>query len=220
MILLTLLKQDLKVGLRQRYDIVLLMVFTLVSALLFPMAIGPESQVLERVGVGLIWVLVLFATHLAMQTVWRQDMEDGTLEQLCLGGFPLEWVILAKALGVWMLSFGSLLLLLPFLGFAFGMAVPVIMVLIETFVLVSLPLSFLTVTGGLMTQGNPRSAVLSMVILLPLYIPLLIFSSSACDSASAGHDVGLILSVLVGISLALCPILLYVNVIFLQWMPE
>ncbi len=212
MILLTLLKQDLKLGLRNKHDLVMLVVSTLVSALLFPIAIGPEPQILSRVAVGIIWVLVLFATHLAVPTVWRQDMEDGTTEQYRLAGFPLEWVVLSKAISVWLLSFGSLFLLLPFLGLSLGLETPTILVLLESFAIASLPLSFLTVTGGLMTQGQSKSAILSTITLLPLYLPILIFSCSACDTQST-----VFLTMLAGICLLMCPVLLYMNAAILRW---
>jgi heme exporter protein B len=214
MTLATLLKQDLRISIRQRSDIVLLLVFTILAALLFPMALGPDPQVLQNIAIGLIWVLVLLASHMASPTVWRQDIEDGTLEQLILNGIPCEWIVLSKTITVWLLSFGSLFILLPFLGTALGITGSAIPTVLITFVIASLPLSFLTVTGGLMTCGNPRAAILSTIIMLPLYLPLFIFSCSACE----GEFLPMIM--LAGISLTLCPILLYINVLLLNWLPE
>lgn len=220
MIFFTLLKQDLKVGIRQRLDLVLLLVFTAIAALLFPIAIGPEPQILARIAPGLIWVLVLFATHMATPGVWAQDVDDGTYEQLRLARFPLEWIVLSKALSVWMLSFGGLFLLIPFLGLAFGMEADAILVMIQAFIIASIPLSFLTVTGGLMTHGNGRPAILSTIIFLPLYLPLLIFSCSACDAATSGDSPWVYMMILASIALILSPGLLYVNTMLLKWLPE
>jgi heme exporter protein B len=175
---------------------------------------------LARVAVGLIWVLVLFATHMAVPMVWRQDVEDGSLEQLCLAGFPLEWIVLSKVLCVWLLTFGSLFMLLPFICVVMGMDALSVWVVMKAFFLVSLPLSFLTVTGGLMTQGRSRSAILSIIILLPLYLPLLIFSCGAGDAARLGQECGVYLTILAGLSLVMAPMLLYANVILLRWRPE
>jgi|GEM_PF-2052688 len=210
----TLLKQELRLGLRQKSDVMLLLAFTLLSALLFPVAIGPEPQLLTRIAPGIIWVLILFAAHIASPNVWRQDVEDGTCEQLSHNS---EWLVISKIVSVWVQYFGSLLLLTPFLGLVFGINAWTTLVLTTSLFIASLPLSCLTVTGGLMTQGNNRSAILSSVILLPLYLPLLIFSCASSESAASLQDITAPILMLAGISLLLCPCLLYVCVIILRW---
>lgn len=213
---LSLLKRELLLGTRQKFQTALLLVFTLLCILLFPMAISPERQLLRQIAPGLIWVVILFASHLATPLVWQQDIRDGTLDELIILKQPLEWLVLSKLTSVWIFFFSGAILLTPALSMALAMDGDALWILWLTVLISSLPLSALTMTGGLMTADNNRSAILSSVILLPAYLPLLIFSGSAADAALSQQSAFLPLMMLLGISLALCPFLLYINVALLK----
>lgn len=214
---LLLLKKELLLGLRHRSHVFLVLAFAGLSTLLFPMAIGPEPQTLTRIAPGLIWVILLFSAHIASPMIWQQDMEDGTLQELLSMNPPLEWIVLSKIAGVWTLYFSSLLLLTPLLGITLGLENGSLVILTISFLIASLPLSALTVTGALMTRGNQRAPALSSVIMLPLYLPLLIFSCMACEAGLLSSGTYIPLIMLGGVSLALCPLLLYTNVVMLKW---
>lgn len=220
MIFSILLKRELHIGFRQRLDIGMLFVFALLGTLLFPIALGPEPQLLRQIAVGIIWVILIFAAQLSIPTVWRQDAEDGTLEQMCMAGFPLEWLVISKAISIWILCLGSLGLLLPALAYSLYLPWGEILILLICFVITSVPLSFLTVTGATLTLSNARGSLLSAVLLLPFYLPLLIFSGAASEVTSIGDSPNVYISMLTGLSLVLTPLLLYVNVFLISRISE
>lgn len=208
-----LLRHDIKNLLRRPVHLYSLIAFVTISMLLFPLALGPDPRVLSQVATGLWWVLILFSSHLIAPQIWRDDIEDGTWQQLSLTATPPEWIILSKALSVWLTTFGSLILLMPFLGITFGLSGQEMLLQAQTFLLISPALSLLTLSAGLMLQNKTPIPALSTVILLPLYVPLLIFSCLSCHT-DANHSAW---NVLVGITLLLSVSLLYLNIFLLRW---
>lgn len=205
MLFLTLLKQDLLTTIRHASELLVLLIFALLSVLLFPLALGPDVTTLQAIAPGLIWVIVLLLVHLHVPQVWRQDRLDGTLEHLHLRRIPNEWVYLSKVVSVWGLLALGLLLMVPLMGMVYGLDGFILYRLIMVFCIASLPLSFLAVTGGLMSQEGVSSALMSLVVLLPSYVPLLIFGSSAITNDAA-------MMFFIGLAMAFCPMLLYIGV--------
>lgn len=205
----------MQIGLRRISDLGLLIIFMLLSILLFPIAIGPEPQILSRIAAGLIWVVILFSTHLAMPSIWQQDIEDGTFEQYILSGLLLEWFVLSKVMSTWLLQYGCILFLLPLMGFSLNLETSQIFQLQLTFLISSIPLSFLSSTGALLSYGTNKPSVLSSIILLPLYLPLLIFSCAICDP-NTPDDTSSMLLILTSVGLILSPAMLYLNVYLLK----
>ncbi|MBP6985385.1 MAG: heme exporter protein CcmB [Alphaproteobacteria bacterium] len=213
MTLMILLRHDIRNLLRRPVHLYSLIAFVTISMLLFPLALGPDPRILSQVATGLWWVLILFSSHLIAPQIWREDLEDGTWQQLSLTATPPEWIILSKAVSVWLTTFGSLILFMPFLGLTFGLSGQAMLLQAQTFLLISPALSLLTLSAGLMRQNNNQIPALSTVILLPLYVPLLIFSCLACHT-NANHSAW---NVLIGITLLLSVSLLYLNIFLLRW---
>lgn len=218
--LLTLIKHDWIVGSRQRYDIAIMVCFTLFSALLFPFAIGSEPTLLSRVAVGLLWVLLVFATQLSIPIVWRQDIEDGTLEQLLLSDLPIEIIVASKVIILWGLCVLATLLTIPFFGYSYGLSFYEMKIFMLVFTIASLPLSLLGITGATLSLGHPRASLLSIILMIPLYIPLVIFSSSCVTTASIGEFDVVFLYILILLTLLMTPSLFYTNVLSLKWLSD
>lgn len=216
----TLLKHNLKVSLRQRHDILLVVTFTLLAAFLFPLAIGSAPQILSKVAAGLIWVILVFAIQLSSPMVWRQDVEDGTLTQLLLSSIPIESIVLSKALSLWLVCLGSLSAVIPLISYAFHFKGDLLFLFLLTYLIISFPLSLLGVTGATLSLGHPRSSILSIVLMIPLYIPMIIFSSSALSFEGGGLIENSALLILIALSLGLSPLLVFINALALRWMTD
>lgn len=149
---------ELRVAFRHSAEIANPLWFFLIVITLFPLSIGPEPQLLARIAPGIIWVAALLASLLALERLFRDDLQDGSLEQLMLLPLPLPAVVLAKVMAHWVVTGLPLLILSP--------------------------LGFLGAPGVGLTVGLKRGGVLLSVLVLPLTIPLLIFATAAMDAAS------------------------------------
>ncbi|HBM10617.1 heme exporter protein CcmB [Pseudomonas sp. Choline-3u-10] len=162
-----------------------LVFFALVIAL-FPLAVGPESQLLQTISPGLIWVAALLAVLLSLDGLFRSDFEDGSLEQWVVSPHPLALLVLAKVLAHWMFSGLALVLLAPLLGLMLGMPVSALPVLLMSLLLGTPVLSLLGAVGAALTVGLKRGGLLLALLILPLYIPVLILGSGALQAALQG----------------------------------
>ena len=162
-----------------------LVFFALVIAL-FPLAVGPESQLLQTISPGLIWVAALLAVLLSLDGLSRSDFEDGSLEQWVVSPHPLALLVLAKVLAHWMFSGLALVLLAPLLGLMLGMPVSALPVLLMSLLLGTPVLSLLGAVGAALTVGLKRGGLLLALLILPLYIPVLILGSGALQAALQG----------------------------------
>jgi heme exporter protein B len=182
----SLLRRDLLLVLRQGGDALITLAFYLLAVMTFPFGVGPEPALLARIAAGLLWTMALFAALLSLDRLFQQELEDGGLEQLALSPLPLEWSFLAKALAHWLATGLPLLLAAPLLGLLLRLETPAIPVLMLALGLGGPALTLVGAVGAALTLGARRGAVLLPLLVLPLYVPILIFGVAAVDAASSG----------------------------------
>ena len=175
---------ELRVAFRHSAEIANPLWFFLIVITLFPLSIGPEPQLLARIAPGIIWVAALLSSLLALERLFRDDLQDGSLEQLMLLPLPLPAVVLAKVMAHWMVTGLPLLILSPLVAMLLGMDVYGWQVMALTLLLGTPTLGFLGAPGVALTVGLKRGGVLLSILVLPLTIPLLIFATAAMDAAS------------------------------------
>ncbi len=203
-----LVARDLRLALRQGSDAAMVLIFYLLAVLLFPFGVGPEPEILARIGTGVLWVTALLAALLSLERLFAGEHEDGSLDQLALLPLPLSLVVLAKVLAHWLLTGLPLAVLAPVLAVALGMDPIAYPVLIVALALGTPTLGLLGALGAALTLGARRAGALLALLILPLYVPALIFGVAAVDAALAGRAVGphlAILGALLLAAIALCP---------------
>jgi len=197
----TLLKRDLTLSLRRSSDWLNPLVF-------FVIVVGPDGQLLSEIAPGVIWVAALLATLLALDGLFRDDFADGSLEQLLLSPHPLPVLVIAKTCAHWLVSGLPLVVLSPLLALLMQLPVKALPALLLSLVLGTLCLSLIGSIGAALTVGLKRGSVLLALLVLPLFIPVLIFGSSTVAAAAGGFETGAQLSLLAGLfflALALSP---------------
>jgi len=181
-----LIRRDLVLARRQGSATTSVAVFFILTVTLFPLGIGPESALLGTVASGVIWVAALLATMLSLDRLFQSDFEDGSLDVIALSPLPLELVALAKTLAHW-LSTGLLLVALsPLLGLLMQLDGTAYLTLIAAMALGTPTLSLFGSIGAALTVGVKRGGVLVSLLVIPLYIPVLIFGVGAVDAAADG----------------------------------
>ena len=202
-----LLQRDLTLALRQRSEIANPLLFFVLVVSLFPMGIGPEPETLRKIAPGVIWVAALLASLLSLESIFRSDFEDGSLEQLLLSRHPAALLILAKIVAHWLVTGLPLLLLSPLLALFLALPVDAMGPLMLTLLLGTPVLSLIGAIGVALTVALRRGGMLLALLVLPLYVPVLIFAASAVDTAASGLSISAHLSFLAamllgGLSLA------------------
>jgi heme exporter protein B len=191
-----LIRRDLLLALRRRAQALNPLVFFVIVVTLFPLGLGPEPNLLQKLAPGVLWVAALLSAMLSLESMFHSDFEDGSLEQLLLVPQPVFIIVLAKALTHWLLSGLPLLLLAPLLALWLHLPNEAVRVLLITLVLGTPVLSLIGAIGVALTVGLRRGGVLLSLLVLPLYIPVLIMGAGAVDGAAAGLSVGAQLSIL------------------------
>ena len=181
--------RDLRLALRQGLDAFIVLMFFVITVTLFPLGVGSEPNLLARMGPGVIWVAALLSTMLSLDRLFQHDYEDGSLELLLLSPVPLELLVLAKVAAHWLLTGLPLIIVTPLLAVFMNMPVEGYGVLLLSMLLGTPVSSFIGAVGGALTLGARRGGVLVSLLILPLYIPLLIFGVSAIDAAIGGLSV-------------------------------
>ncbi len=181
--------RDLRLALRQGLDAVMVLMFFVITVTLFPLGVGPEPNLLARMGPGVIWVAALLSTMLSLDRLFQHDYEDGSLELLVLSPVPLEALVLAKVAAHWLLTGLPLIVASPLLATFMNMPSEGLLVLMVSMLLGTPVSSFIGAVGGALTLGARRGGVLVSLLVLPLYIPLLIFGVAAVDAAIWGLSV-------------------------------
>lgn len=207
-IFLVLVRRDLTLALRRPSHLANPLVFFVIVVSLFPLGVGPEPNLLQTLAPGVIWVGALLAAMLSLEGMFHSDFEDGSLEQLLLSSHPVSVTVLAKVLVHWLVSGLPLLLLAPLLAVLLGLPTDGIQVLIITLALGTPILSLIGAIGVALTVGLRRGGVLLSLLVLPLYIPVLIFGSGAVAEAALGAPVSAhlyLLGALLALALSLSP---------------
>jgi heme exporter protein B len=182
-----ILRRDLALAFRRWEQVTHPVVFFLMVATLFPLALDPKPSLLADIAAGVVWVSALLSSMLALETLYRADVEDGTLEQLTLTGQPLALLLLAKTTTHWLLSGVPLVLASPIVAIAFGATGTSQGVLMASVALGTGVLSLIGSVGAALTLGSRRGSVLLSLLVLPLIMPVLIFGARATDLAMHGE---------------------------------
>ena len=180
------LKRDLTIAMRHKDDIINPLLFFVIVITLFPLGIGPEAQTLSRIASGIIWVAALLATLLSLDRLFKSDHLDGSLEQMLLSPHPIFVLVLAKIFAHWLITGLPLILIAPLLAVLLHLDENSYTALFLTLLLGTPVLSLLGAVGVALTVGIKKGGVLLSLLVLPLYIPVLIFATSAIDTAALG----------------------------------
>jgi heme exporter protein B len=179
-------QRDLVLGLRHRNELVNPLVFFLIVITFIPLGISPEGSTLAQLAPGMLWVVALLASLLSLDSLFRSDLEDGTLEQLVVSPQPLAWIVLAKVLAHWLMTGLPLSLLAPLLGIMLALPGEGYLPLVMSLLLGSGSLSLLGAIGAALTVALRKGGLLLSLIVMPLYVPVLIFGSGAVRNAVDG----------------------------------
>jgi heme exporter protein B len=181
--------RDLRLAVRHWDQMLQPLIFFAIVTTLFPLAISPSLDELRRIAPGILWVAAMLASLLALESLFRPDVEDGTMEQWAVSGQPLALMLLAKTLTHWMLSGLPIVLMAPLVGYAIGMPAGTGPIVMGSLALGTGALSILGAIGAALTVGVRRGNVLLALLVLPLEMPILIFGARAIDLAMHGESV-------------------------------
>lgn len=202
------LHRDTLLALRRRSDVLTTVFFFVIVVALFPLGVGPERAQLQAMAPGILWVAALLASMLSLGRLFATDLADGTLEQLLLSPEPLSLIVVGKVLAHWLVSGLPLVLLAPLLALQFGLPADATVVLVAGLLMGTPVLSLLGAIGAALTLGLRGGWVLLAVLVLPLYIPVLIFGAGAVGAQASGLDAGAhlqLLAALLTAAIALAP---------------
>lgn len=205
---LSIVRRDLRLALRQGSDSMMVVMFFVLTVVLFPFGVGPEAGVLERIAAGVLVVTALLASMLSLDRLFQQDYEDGSLDLLTLSPLPLPVIVLGKVTAHWLTTGLPLIVAAPVLAVLLNMNADGFGVLVAAMAIGTPTLSLIGAVGAALVLGARRGGVLLSLLVLPLYIPVLVFAVSAIDAAVM--DFGfraqlLILGAMLLAALALCP---------------
>ncbi len=178
--------RDLKLALRSRTELAVQLLFYVIVVSLFPLATSPEKNLLSTMGPGVLWVAALLASLLSLPRLFAADYADGTLEQIALSPYPLVALVFGKIVAHWLTSGLPIALLAPLLGLQYAMDGEALVVLTAALAIGTPILSLLGAIGAALTLGLRASGSLLALLVLPLYVPVLIFGAGAVDAARAG----------------------------------
>ncbi len=181
-IFFSIVKRDIKISYRQGNTNLNIVIFFFLSISLFPLGVGPDNELLSKIGPGIIWVSALFSSVLSLDKIFQGDFEDGSLESMYFSELPLELIVLAKALAYWLTTGFLLVVLSPIFGIILVMSSEGIIYLTITMLIGTPTLILLGSIGASLTVSLKRGSMLISLLILPLYIPVLIFSVSAIES--------------------------------------
>ena len=180
------IKRDTRLAIRQPSEIAQPVVFFVIVVSVFPFGVGSNPDQLTAIGSGIVWVGALLATLLALDSLFRSDFDDGSLEQLILSEHPLSVLILGKILVHWCVTGLPLIIVTPLLGVLLGLDKSTLIVLMGSLLLGTPTLSLVGAIGSALTIGIRRAGLLVTLLVLPLYIPVLIFGAGAASAAQSG----------------------------------
>ena len=184
--LVCVIRRDLLLAYRRRADILTTLFFFIIVATLFPLGVGPEPAMLRNMAPGILWVAALLASMLALGRLFALDHADGTLEQMLLSPAPLTLIVIGKVCAHWLVSGLPLVLLAPVMAVQFDLAPGATWVLFLSLLIGTPVLSLIGAIGAALTLGVRGGGVLVALLVLPLYIPVLIFGAGAVGAEASG----------------------------------
>ncbi|MDH5647718.1 MAG: heme exporter protein CcmB [Candidatus Heimdallarchaeota archaeon] len=202
----SLLWREMTLAIRRRAEVLTTLFFFVIVVSLFPLGVGPEIETLREIAPGVLWVAALLASMLSLNRLFADDYMDGTLEQMLLASQPLSILVLTKILSHWLLTGLPLVLISPVLGMQLGLDMESLLIMVVTLLLGTPVLSLIGAVGAGLTLGVRGGGVLLALLILPLYVPVLIFGSGAVEAARTGMEIQAHLSLL-GIFLVLALVL-------------
>jgi len=188
--------RDLLLAMRRRADVATTLFFFVIVASLFPLGVGPEPKLLRAMAPGIVWVAALLASMLSLERLFAADYADGSLEQLVLAPEPLVLVVIGKVLAHWLVSGMPLVLISPVIALQYDLPAEAIVTLLLALLLGTPLLSLIGAIGAALTVGVRGGGVLISLLVLPLYVPVLIFGAGAVDASTIGMEAGGHLSIL------------------------
>ena len=204
-----IIRRDLTIAMRRRADVFTTLIFFAIVVSLFPLGIGPEPNTLRLIAPGIVWVGALLASMLALEQIFSADHRDGTLEQMLLTPQPVALLVAGKVMAHWLVSGVPLVLMAPLLGLQFDLSWEALQTLIVSLLLGTPTLSLIGAIGAALTLGLRSGGVLLALLVLPLYIPVLIFGAGAVEATVSGlggqSHLSMLAAILVG-SLVLTPL--------------
>jgi len=205
---LAIIRRDLVLAFRRRAEMINPLLFFVLVITLFPLGIGAQPHLLQSIAPGVIWVAALLAAMLSLDSLFRSDFDDGSLEQMLLSPHPASLLVLAKVIAHWLVTGLPLLLVAPLLAVFLGLPSHALGVLLLTLLLGTPVLSLIGAIGVALTVGLRRGGMILSLLVLPLYVPVLIFAGNAVQMAAGGLPVDAQISILISIlllSLVLAP---------------
>ncbi len=186
---LFLLRRDLLLAMRNRAEYAVPLLFFVLVITLFPLALGALPELLSRIAPGIIWVAALLASMLSLDSIFRSDFDDGSLEQILLSAHPVAVLVLAKVCAHWLVTGLPLLIVAPVLAEMLGVEPAAQPTLLLTILLGTPVLSLIGAIGVALTVGLRKGGIILALLVLPLYVPVLIFAASAVENAAQGFEV-------------------------------
>ncbi len=181
-----IIRRDLLLAMRRRSDVLTILFFFIIVVSLFPLSVGPEMNMLRTMAPGVVWVAALLASMLSLGRMFSNDYIDGTLEQMLVSPQSLSLLVLGKALAHWLVTGLPLVMMAPVLGIQYDLPLDALVVLTVTLLLGTPVLSLIGAIGAALTLGLRGGGVLVSLLVLPLYIPVLIFGAGAVEANMAG----------------------------------
>lgn len=194
--------RDLLIAARRRSDVLTTFFFFVIVVSLFPLGVGPEPDTLREIAPGVVWVAALLAAMLSLARMFGADYADGTLEQLVLTPQPLTLLVLSKVLAHWLTTGLPLVLMAPLMGLQFDLPGDALATLLVSLLIGTPALSLVGAVGAALTLGVRGGGALTAVLVLPLYVPVLVFGAGAVTASATGMGVAGHLSLLGAMSLA------------------
>lgn len=194
------LQRELLLSFRSAQDLANPLIFFVMVTCLLPLAVGAETALLQQLAVGIIWVMALLASLLSLDQLFRSDYEDGSLDQLLLVPQGLFWPVLAKIMAHWLVSGLPLALIAPVLALMFGLTSDVYGLLSLSLLLGTIYFSFIGAIGAALTVCLRKGGLLLSLIIMPLYIPVLIFGAGSVTQVLEGYNAAGSLGVLAALA--------------------
>ena len=179
-----IVQRDLMLALRRRADVLTTLFFFVIVVSLFPLGVGPEAKLLRTMAPGVVWVAALLASMLALNRLFAGDYADGALEQLILAPQPLGLMVIAKIAAHWLTTGLPLVIVAPLLGLQFDLPAEALLILLASLLLGTPVLSLIGAVGAALTLGLRGGGALLALLVLPLYVPVLIFGAGAVEAST------------------------------------
>ena len=211
-----LVLRDLSLATRRNGEAGLTLGFFVVTAAIFPFGVGPDPELLGRIAAGIVWVTALLAATISLDRLFRQDLEDGSLEVLALSSLPLELVAAAKCLAHWLTTGLPVTLLAPLMAMMLNLDSGVWWILALSLAIGTPVLSLAGAVGAALVLGARRGGALVALIVLPLFVPVLVFGIGAVEAALAGRPVLPHILIEAAILIAAAPLSLWASAVALR----